>query len=148
MAETKDTDIDPARISKISNAEVRKEFVHKVGLSRIYYKLGGVVLDQKVVSLTTPENQKWLCNYKLVRLKYGVNSIRHVLEMPNASLPDIIHVEYVPTKCQTVEQAMNFRLNRKEEDIDENGSDFYIHGDRVLVPDGATKTKRWPKIIA
>lgn len=149
LAETRDRDIDPCRIKEITNAQQRVEFVRKVGRERIAAKTVEKVLDEKTIILNTPIQNDWPCKYRLLRLNYGNNVIRTALEMQNPSLPEVWHIEYVPANLTTIEQAMNFRLKRKEETIDdENGEDFYIHGDRVLVPENAVKTKRWPKLIA
>ena len=44
---------------------------------------------------------------------------------------------------------MNFRLNRREEDIDdETGSQWWLHGDVIIRPKGAAKWRRWPSLIA
>jgi len=144
----KDTEIDPVRIKEIKNADVRREFVKKVGLERIRAKLCDKVLDEKTIFLNTPLQQKWPCKYSVLRLDFGDRK-RHVLEMENPSLPGFWHVEYVPDDCVTVEQAMNFRLNRTEKDIDDKkGFDWYLHGDVVIKPKGAKKFKRWPIMVA
>jgi len=148
LACQRDTEIDPAKIAEITNAEVRREFVRKIGLERIRHKLGGRLIEAKTVRLHTPLLADWPCNYRLEELSFGDRK-RRVLVMDNPSLPEIQHVEYVPVECETVEQAMNFRLDRREEDVDdENGSPWWLHGDVIIKPEGATKTKRWPERIA
>jgi len=145
---TKDTDIDPSRIHEIINAEIRREFVRKVGLERILYKLKGELLDRKIVVLATPDNPTWNCTYELYELQFR-DSKRRVLKMDNPSLPDTCHVEYVPNRTGNVHEAMNFRLNREETDVDDiHGSDWYLHGDVVIKPKDMKKWKRWPKVIA
>lgn len=149
LAKTRAEEIDPKRIYEIQNAQQRAEFVRKVGRERITKKTVEKVLDDKIILLNTPIQEDWPCHYRLLKLNYGNNIFRHALEMPNPSLPEMWHIEYVPTSVITVEQAMNFRLRRKEEDVDNiSGVDYYVHGDRVLVPKGTIKTKRWPKLIA
>jgi len=149
LAEQRDIEIDPKRIAECDNAEVRREFVRKVGLDRIYHKLGGKVIHERTVYLKTPYNEHWPCHYKLVDLAYAEGVLRRVLEMPNPSLPGVKHVEYVPNECETVEQAMNFRLNRTENQVDdEAGVEWYLHGDVIVTPKRATSFKRWPERIA
>lgn len=130
------------------NAEVRRWLVTELGLDRIRHKLGGELIHETTVVLRTPLAEQWPCHYRLERLRYGERE-RRVLVMPNPSLPDVTHVEYVPTECETVEAAMNFRLNRTEDDIDDNnGSPYWLHGDVVIKPNGANHTKRWPEAVA
>ena len=149
LAETRDTEIDPEKIFEIDNAEVRREFVRKVGKERLASKLTDKVLDEKTLVFDSPLNNKWTCQYRLLRLKYGQGIFRHALEMPNPSLPGVWHVEYVPNECTTIEQAFNFRLNRQEKDVDDiNGSDYMLHGDVIIKKKNATKFKRWPLWVA
>lgn len=152
LAKNPSGSIDPAKIKEIDNVEVRREFVRKVGLERIYHSLGGKIIDQEVVEMESPQDKNWECHYKLVELNFGSETqptFRRVLQMPNASLDEIWHVEYVPTECETVKEAMNFRLNRFEENVDdEDGEEWYLHGDVIIKPKGAKKTKRWPSKIA
>jgi len=149
LAETKDVDLAPARICQCKNAEVRREFVRKVGLDRIYHALGAMLIHEQTVTLATPYSEAWSCRYRLCEMRCGDNVRRRVLEMPNPSLPGVLHVEYVPVQCETVEQAMNFRLNRSEEDVDDDaGADWFLHGDVIIVPEQAGRLKRWPARIA
>jgi hypothetical protein len=149
LAETSTGRIDPKRMLELDNAQVRAEFVRKVGLERLRRKLSEKVLHAKVVTLKTPLSDSWPCNYSVERLNYGNGIVRHVLVMDNPSLPEVQHVEYIPTSCETVEAAMNFRLNRTEKDVDDvHGSPYWLHGDVVITPKGAAKTKRWPEVAA
>jgi hypothetical protein len=148
LAEGKDSEIDPARVTEIRNAEVRREFVRKLGLDRIYHALGGSLVHSKTVELATPYDDRWPCEYRLMELSFSGEVRRRVLEMPNPSLPGVKHVEYVPMGCETVEQAMNFRLDRMEGEVDENGSPWWLHGDVVVAPREAVSFKRWPERIA
>jgi hypothetical protein len=149
LAEDPAGQIRAQRIMELDNAEVRREFVRKVGLDRIYHELGGKVLHRRNVRLRTPDKKSWNCRYELLQLHFGESVVRHALKMPNPSLPGVWHVEYVPTECTTVEQAMNFRLNRREEDVnDKTGRDWYLHGDVIIKPKGAKTQKRWPALIA
>ena len=143
--------IDPRKIldRSVANVTLRREFVRKVGLERIYHALKGETLDEKIIHLKAADKTLWPCQYKLTRLDFGHGFRCNVLVMPNASLPDLWHVEYVPWHCSTIEEAMNFRLGRSEDDVDDvEGEDWYLHGDVVITPQGAKKLKRWPTLIA
>lgn len=153
LAETKDTDIDPHRITEITNDEVRREFVAKVGLERIRHTLKGRTIDAKTVTLRTPDGNSKPCRYELVELDIG-HKVR-VLAMDNMSIP-VQHVEYVGTTespCHTVDEALNFRFNRTEADIDDvNGAKWYMHGDVIAIEringEPAAKFRRWPEWAA
>lgn len=139
--------LDPKRIKDIDNAQVRAEFVRKVGIDRLVYSLGAKVIDEQKVTLKTPHDDSWECHYQLLEVDYGNDTIRRCLKMPNAS-HELWHVEYVPVECNTVDDAINFRLNRTEDEVSEDGSPWYMHGDVIIKPKGAVKTKRWPELIA
>uniref|UniRef100_A0A6M3KV25 DUF6745 domain-containing protein n=1 Tax=viral metagenome TaxID=1070528 RepID=A0A6M3KV25_9ZZZZ len=149
LSETSIDQIDVHRITELTNAEVRREFVRKVGLEIIYSQLNGRIIDEKTVFLDTPEEKNWPCHYKLVELNFGNNTLRRVLEMPNASLHEMWHVEYVTETCNTIEEAMNFRLGRLESDVDDDiGSSWWLQGDVIIEPKGEKKLKRWPDMIS
>jgi hypothetical protein len=149
LAVTPSGQLDPIRIHEIENAEVRKEFVRKVGLERLLRGLNARLVHSSSVCLRTPECERWPTTYHLYELDYGHDTRRRVLRMDNPSLPGVEHVEYVPMECDTVEQAMNARLNRDESDVDdEAGDEWFLHGDVVVVPEGSSKVKRWPSLIA
>tara|TARA_Y100000034_G_scaffold134218_1_gene201998 strand:- start:3925 stop:4863 length:939 start_codon:yes stop_codon:yes gene_type:complete len=106
-------EIDPKLIARISNAELRREFVRKVGVERIYHKLGGETLDEQD-------------GYKLVLLDIGQNTDdvddedrdededervgnpRPYLFMENPSI-QTWHMEGVPPDTKTVAEALAFR---------------------------------------
>ena len=149
LAETSSGRLDPLLMHQIDNAEVRAQFVRKVGLERLLYKLDATLIDAETVIMRTPIDGSWPCKYALYEMAYAPGVRRRVLKMDNASLPSVEHVEYVPTDCKTVREAMNFRLRRQEKDVDDiNGSPWWLHGDVVVVPNGARKVKRWPEVIA
>ena len=102
LAETRDTDIDPKRILELDNAEQRREFVRKVGLERIYYKLGGKVIEVKHIDYRLLDGLPLQCLYKLFDLKYCENVIRRALQIDNPSLPYFVHFEYLPLFFNTV----------------------------------------------
>ena len=139
---------DPRRIYELDNAEVRREFVRKVGLETLSKALCDRVIEEKIIMLNTV-NGPWACKYRLLQLKFGKETTRRALEMPNASMPELWHVEYLQNNIETIEQALNFRFNRKESDVDDiNGCEWYLHGDVIIKPKNNTKVKRRPTWIA
>jgi len=100
LAVTQDRDIDPHRIIEIKNAEVRREFVRKVGIDRICYSLKAKMLDKQN-------------NYELLLLNIKNSPARPYLKMLNPSI-NTWHVEGVHPNCKTVRQALAWRNNIKE----------------------------------
>ena len=84
---------------KIDNAEVRREFVRKVGIDRVCYSLGAQCIDK-------------VGNYELLLLDLQDGRKRPYLKMLNPSI-DTWHVEGVHPNCQTVEQALKWRNQSK-----------------------------------
>lgn len=100
LALTPAQEIDCHKIRDILNAEVRREFVRKVGVERLIQQLGGVVLD------TDGEM------YELVALDLGDGRTpRPYLKMKNPSVPGLYHVEGVPPVIRTVREAINWRAS-------------------------------------
>jgi hypothetical protein len=89
------SEIDPKRVTEIENAEVRREFVRKIGIDRIYHAMGGEVLDGHGT-------------YELVALDLRDGRRRPYLKMLNPSI-GVWHLEGVHPDCQTVQQAINYR---------------------------------------
>ncbi len=142
LAETSAEDIDPRKLLKIDNAQVRAEFVRKVGIERICYSLKAKVLDSKVIEIGGQQHA-----YELLGLPID-GELYHYLKMQNPSVPELWHVEGVPQECLTVYAALNFRNGLTEADIDEkNGVDWYQQGDLILRPVGGKKFKRFPKVL-
>jgi len=100
LAEQNEHDIDPAKFSKLKNAEIRREFIYKVGIERIVKSMGAKSLDKQG-------------DYELllVDLK-GTTGEWPYLKMLNPSI-GTWHMECVPQNIKTVRQALNWR-NRSE----------------------------------
>jgi len=127
--------IQPEKIKDIKNVEVRREFIRKIGIDRIRYKLGSKVLDK-------------LDTYELHEIDFGDGLKRKYLLMSNPSLDDTWHLEGIINECKTVQEALNFRNGLTPNMIDdENGVDWYQQGDVILRPKGAKKYKSRPIII-
>ena len=136
LAETRDTELDPRLLVVLRNAEWRREFVRKIGIDRICYKLGAKVVDKEEPM------------YELLQLEVGNGRTWTYLKMENASLPGTWHAEGVPNETKTVREAIMFRNGLSEDQIDEeHGSEYFQQGDVLLFPRGATKFKSRPKIL-
>ena len=134
LAETDAERLDPRRIFEIENAEVRREFVRKVGVDRVCYSLGAECIDRDG-------------NYELLLLDLKDGRKRPYLKMLNPSI-DTWHVEGVHPDCRSVQEALNFRNGITPEMIDDiDGSDWFQQGDVVLKPRGARKLKSRPVVL-
>jgi len=100
MVLKKPEDIDPKELMKIDNAQIRTEFVRKVGIDRCFYKLGKVI-DK-------------FGDYELGLLELGDGRKRPYLKMKNPSVPDLWHVEGVHPSCLTVSSALTWRNGTSE----------------------------------
>ena len=100
LAEQRAEDIDPSRLVEIENAEVRREFVRKVGLERILYKMKARILDKQG-------------DYELVLLELGDDRRRPYLKMLNPSI-GVWHAEGVLPICKTVAEALAWRNGTAE----------------------------------
>ena len=88
--------LDPVQLPKIRNAEVRREFVRKVGIERVLAGLAAEVIDKTE-------------GYELVNLNLGDGRRRPYLKMANPSLQGVWHIEGVASHCATVADALLFR---------------------------------------
>jgi len=132
------SELDPSRLFDIENAEIRREFVRKIGVERLCYSLGAREIDV----WEAPIGGK----YTLLELDVK-GRVWKFLKMQNPSI-DTWHVEGVPNECETVHQALNFRNGLTEAQIDdENGADWYQQGDVILRPKGVSKYKRLPVVL-
>ena len=134
LVETKAEKIDPKKVLEIKNAEVRREFVRKIGIDRVWHKLANVI-DKKG-------------DYEVGLIDVGDERKRPYLKMLNPSI-GTWHVECVGPECKTVEQALNFRKPEWMRKIktSENGADWYQQGDVVIVPENIEFIKPEPIIL-
>ena len=96
LVTTKWDKIDCAEFAKIQNAEVRREFIRKVGIERLCIELKTKVIDKKG-------------DYELHQIDLGgTTGVWPYLKMLNPSI-GVWHMEAVDKKCKTVEQALNWR---------------------------------------
>ena len=96
LVETSADQLNPDLVVKETNAEVRREIVRKIGVDRIYQKLGGKTLDKQGDV------------YELITLDLKDGRTRPYLKMRNPSI-GVFHIEGVPQEIKTVEEAINWR---------------------------------------
>lgn len=96
LAMTPASKLDPTEFAKISNVEVRREFVRKVGMERIIDHLSPEVLDTKG-------------DYELLLVNLGEEVGKWpYLKMKNPSI-GVWHLECVGKECRTVQAAIDMR---------------------------------------
>jgi hypothetical protein len=96
LAETKAEALDCKKWIQEQNAEVRREFVRKVGVERLLVKLGSKQIDKRG-------------DYELHRIDLGGRTGEWpALKMLNPSI-GIWHVEWVDKACKTVQDALTWR---------------------------------------
>lgn len=89
-------EIDPCEFTTIENAEIRREFVRKVGIDRIARACGAVPLDKSG-------------DYELLSIDLGGETGKWpYLKMLNPSI-GVRHLEAVGKEITTVEQALRWR---------------------------------------
>jgi len=104
LVETPADKLDAGLVTKETNADIRREIVRKIGVDRVYQKLGGKTLDKQGDV------------YELITLNLGDNRIRPYLKMKNPSI-GVYHLEGVSPNCITVSQALEFRNGTKEKPV-------------------------------
>ena len=102
LSETRTENIDPRKLLEIDNAQVRAEFVRKVGIERVCYALKAKCVDKKG-------------NYELLMLDLQDGRNRPHLKMLNPSVPDLWHIEGVHPDCVDVASALKWRNGGIEE---------------------------------
>ncbi len=96
LSETRTEDINPRKLLTIKNAQVRAEFVKKVGIERVCYGLKAKCVDKQG-------------NYELLMLDLQDGKQRPFLKMLNPSVPDLWHIEGVHPDCVDVAEALKWR---------------------------------------
>lgn len=96
LAVTPADKIDPKKFASIDNAEVRREFVRKVGIERIVQHVDAEELDVEG-------------DYSLIEIDLGGETGKWpYLKMKNPSI-GVWHLECVPRECRTVKEAREWR---------------------------------------
>lgn len=114
LATTHSAKIDISKYNNISNADVKAEFVRKVGIERM-------LSTGKLLDTYTKYNDKWWnkSEYELWdmhNLFQGVAYAPH-LKMRNQSVPGVWHVEAVSPECRTLADAIKERLGGMDLEI-------------------------------
>lgn len=105
LAKESARELDTKLLTTITNAEVRREFVRKVGMERILEELGGRTIDTQLDEFSGE-------NYELILFEVGDLGERPFLKMTNPSIGGY-HVEGVPPHVVTVAQALEARNQTK-----------------------------------
>jgi len=153
LAETHPGQIAKDAFTRVDNAEVRRELVRKIGYEKILSDIGAETVDhQKMHIYNGAENFEH--DYKLLRMPGNQWMFLSMLN-PSISTPDnpIYHIEPVDNSCKTVADAIKFRMPDKFQShpMAEDGSNWYQHGDVVLVPEGLARNaplKPLPTVLA
>jgi hypothetical protein len=96
LAETPAEQLDPQEFAKITNVEIRREFIRKVGIERLVEKLGAEVVDTQD-------------NYELLLVNLGGETGKWpYLKMKNPSI-GVYHLEAVDKDIKTVKKALEWR---------------------------------------
>lgn len=103
VAETPAEQLSPGIILQEKNAEIRREIVSKIGIEEVIASLGCTVMDTKG-------------DYELVLLNMQGDRKRPYLRMRNPSI-GVYHLEGVPPDIKTVEEALVWRNQTKEEPV-------------------------------
>lgn len=156
LAMTPPWELKAEHFYSIENAEVRKEFIEKIGLDVLINRLDHIVHDTddehgyKLLSLNlTARNEQEARG----EVDNDESSARHeyvkYLLMENPSTGQH-HVEGVGNECETIIDALNWRKPDHIRNIpvdDENGEDWYQQGDVLFVRAGTKSIKQFPKIL-
>jgi hypothetical protein len=114
LAENHHSKIDPSRITEITNADIKAEFVRKIGVEKL------LSMGKKIDSHENYSNEWWTkSEYELWDMSVlfdGVPYAPHV-KMLNQTVKGVWHVEAVSPDCKTLEDAIKERFNDHELDI-------------------------------
>lgn len=99
LVETRAENLPTDALATIDNAQVRAEYVRKIGVERLIAANGAKSLHR-------------MGDYELLDFHWN-GQPRHYLKMLNPSVPGLWHVEGVPNECKTVQAALAWR-NQEE----------------------------------
>ena len=137
LSETRSEDLRGEDIAAITNAQERAEGIRKMGLDRYVYHLGAKVIESEG-------------EYDLLAVRWHDGTTKKMLKMKNPSVPELWHVEGVDNSCETIDDAMAFRVPERFQHLlpfGPNGSDWFQQGDQYFVPEGATSLKPRPCVM-
>jgi len=101
MVMTPAEDLDSKEIAKIKNAEVRAEYIRKIGLEKALGDISNKLLDKDSITVDGREH-----DYELHECGFGNGVTAPALKMENPSVTGHMHVEFVDQKCTTVKEAL------------------------------------------
>ena len=130
-------EMDSKRVYEITNVDVRREFVRRVGVDKLVIDLKGDVIDEQG-------------DYKLILLDIGDGRKRPYLKMLNPSVPGVWHVEGIDVGCKTVDDALDMRKPPELRSIpvdDVNGAEWFQQGDVCIWNKGAKSVRRRPSVL-
>ena len=106
--ETPKDQIDPKEILAIKNVDIRTRAIEWFGRENLLDLLGYEVIDEKIES-----NSYKTYKYQLIKLDVGLGKKDNYLYMENPSC-DEKHVEPVSNECKTVDEALEFRIPKRQ----------------------------------
>ena len=112
LAVTPHNELDLEMLTEITNADVRAEFINKVGIERCY-KIGKLLDSYKNYDKKQPNYTKILeSKYELLDLQQLYPNLKSApyLSMVNLTT-GTLHLEGVPPSCTTIIDALAYRLN-------------------------------------
>lgn len=115
LALTRSVDIDITRIKEISNADVKAEFIRKVGIERL------LAYGNKIDSYTNYNEYWWTkSEYELWDMSSLFSNVRYAphLKMINQTT-GVWHVEAVSPECKNIPDALRERFGGMDLDIQE-----------------------------
>lgn len=109
VAETPANKLDAHWLVRERNAEARREIARKIGMERILADLNAKVVDSKTKYTLDGRAHP----YELLMLDLGDGRRRPFLRMLNPS-EGTTHIEGVPPRCRTVDDALEYRNRTRE----------------------------------
>ena len=142
LVTTKETNLDPKEWIQHENVSVRAQFVKKYGVERL--KSYGMMIHKADVFIGGKNH-----HYEVINMERLLGVFSPYLQMENASVKGVFHMEGVPVDCDTVEKAYNSRKPKKmlEIPITMDGEDWYQQGDVCVWPRNAKALRMYPKVL-
>ena len=110
LAETPSEELDPEDYNKIENADVRLEFLKKIGFEKMKH------LGESLDTYNSYSDPFWiLSEYELIDMNCTFEGIDYAphLWMKNLTTGDF-HLEPVHPSCRTLPDALRFRYGNKD----------------------------------
>lgn len=114
LAETPSSLLDVDMFLKEKNADIRAQFILKYGIERLI-KYGKIIDSFKNYDSLNEEWRK--SEYELLDMSAIMPQEKQAmyLKMKNQTIPEIYHLEGVSNECQTIQDAIRFRLGELDE---------------------------------